>query len=142
MPISQTSTLSKPVGDEQVPFDTFSYFRARAKRFAYEVAIKEFQKSGLSKAQLSRRLGKGSDRVSKMLAGPGNWTIDTLADLLFAISGGVPTFGIAYPLEKPVRNYRQPTWLGSVTPTKTSNGSFVSISGSAAPPQPTLFTNR
>lgn len=90
MSISQTTTLSKPTGAEQVPFDTFSYFRARAKRFAYELAIKEFKKSGITKADLARRLGKGADRVSKMLAGPGNWTIDTLADLLFAIAGGNP----------------------------------------------------
>ncbi|MDR3420464.1 MAG: hypothetical protein P4L80_04355 [Xanthobacteraceae bacterium] len=114
MSISQITTLSKPQGDEEVPIDTFAYFRARAKRFAYELAIKEFQKSGVTKATLGRRLGKKPDRVSKMLAGPGNWTIETLADLIFATSGGVPTFGVAHPLDRPIRNFKQPQWLTDI----------------------------
>jgi hypothetical protein len=114
MNISQTTSLSKPVGDERVPVETYSYFRARAKRFAYELAIKEFEKSNISKATLARRLGKGADRVSKMLAGPGNWTIDTLADLFFATSGGMPTFGVVHPLDQPIRNFRQPQWLTEI----------------------------
>jgi hypothetical protein len=133
MPISQTTTLSKPSDDNRVPVETYAYFRARAKRFAYELAIREFKKSNITKATLARRLGKGADRVSKMLAGPGNWTIDTLADLLFATAGGFPTFGVTYPLDKPPRNFRQPDWLdGSIT-SSTSNGTFINF---ARPDQP------
>jgi hypothetical protein len=137
MRISQTTSLSKPTGDDEVPFDTYSYFRARAKRFAYDIVIKEFKKSGISKATLARRLGKGADRVSKMLAGPGNWTIDTLAELLFAISGGVPTFAVSYPLERPIRNFRRPEWLDytQASKTGTANGAFLDLRFGDAPSQ-------
>jgi hypothetical protein len=140
MPTSQTTLLSKPSGDKTVPFHTYSYFRARAKRGAYEVAIREFQKSKLTKATLARRLGKGADRVSKMLAGPGNWTIDTLADLLFAISGGVPTFGVSYPLERPPRNYRQPDWLQCNAPNTTNTTFIVNFNPPDQPERPITFT--
>lgn len=102
---SQTSTLSKPTPGERVPPETFAYLRARAKRHAYELVIKELRASGISRAELARRLGKDPSRVSKMLGGPGNWTIATESDLLFAISGAVPTFGIERPLDRPARNY-------------------------------------
>jgi hypothetical protein len=111
MSTSQTSSLSKPTGCEKVPLGTLAYFRARAKRRAYDLVIKEFKKSGLSQADLARRLGKGTDRICKLLGGPGNWTLDTVSDLLFAISGAEPKYGLDYALDKPARNFRQPEWL-------------------------------
>lgn len=97
--------MHKPIPGEQVPADTRDYFRSRAKRHAYDLVMRELQKSGITRAELARRLGKGADRVSKMLGGPNNWTIITLADLLFAIGAGVPTYGVDYPLDKPTRNF-------------------------------------
>jgi hypothetical protein len=81
--------------------------RARAKRHAYDLVMREFKKSGITRAELARRLfgSKGADRISRMLGGPGNWTIKTMSDLLFAISAGEPTYGIAYPLDKAARNF-------------------------------------
>jgi hypothetical protein len=66
--------------------------------------MRELSRSGITRAELARRLGKGADRVSRMLGGPANWTIITLADLLFAIGGGVPAYGVDYPLDRPRRN--------------------------------------
>jgi hypothetical protein len=63
--------------------------------------MEEFTKSGLSQADLARRLGKGTDIVCRLLGGPGNWTLDTLSDLMFAISGAAPVFSKDYPLNKP-----------------------------------------
>jgi hypothetical protein len=89
---------------------------ARAKRRAYNLVIREFKKSGISKAELARRLGKGADRVSKMLAGPGNWTIATVSELLFAICGGEPKWDLAFPLDKAKRNDTRPEWLTPDSP--------------------------
>lgn len=105
MTTSPTATLSKPVPGQPVPTDTLAYFRARAKRFAYDLVIRELNRSQISKAEIARRLGKDLGGVSRMLGGPGNWTIATISDLLFAVSGGVPTYGIDYPLDRPARNY-------------------------------------
>src|SRR6476620_8103448 len=107
MPTSRTTMLSKPTGAEPIKATTFGYLRARTKRRAYDLVIREFKKSGLTQADLARRLGKPhrTDQISKLLSGPGNWTLDTVADLLFAISGGTPKFDVEYPLDKPKRNY-------------------------------------
>jgi len=103
--------LRSPTGDDRVPLGTFGYFQARNKRNAYDLVMEEFTKSGLSQADLARRLGKGTDIVCRLLGGPGNWTLDTLSDLMFAISGAAPVFGKDYPLNKLRRNQRGPTWL-------------------------------
>jgi hypothetical protein len=113
MTTSQLVTLSKPTENERIPLGTFAYFRARNRRRSYDLVIKEFKKSGLSQAALARRMGKGTDRICKLLAAPGNWTEDTVSDLLFAISGAERRNELDYPLDKPARNFRQPEWLSS-----------------------------
>jgi hypothetical protein len=113
MPTSRAIFLSKPANGEKVLPETFAYMTARAKRRAYNLVIREFKKSGISKAELARRLGKGADRVSRMLGGPGNWTIATVAELLFAICGAEPKWDLDFPLDKAKRNDTRPEWLNS-----------------------------
>jgi hypothetical protein len=103
--------LSNPTGSDRVPVGTLGYFQARNKRRAYSLVMKEFKKSGLSQADLARRLGKGPDVVCRLLAAPGNWTLDTVSDLLFAISGSVPAFSVEYPLSGSQRDQVGPEWL-------------------------------
>jgi hypothetical protein len=99
------------VGAERVPPETLGYFQARNKHNAYDLVMKEFEESGLSQADLARRLGKAPEVICRLLGGPGNWTLDTLSDLMFAISGAVPVYGKAYPLGEPPRNQMGPIWL-------------------------------
>jgi hypothetical protein len=106
-----TTAPSKPTGADRIPIGTLGYFRARNKHRVYDLVVKEFKKAGISQADLARRLGLGTDRVCRMLGAPGNWTLDTASDLLFAISGAEPTYGLAYPLERPKSNWRAPDWL-------------------------------
>jgi hypothetical protein len=115
MTTSRTTFLSKPVAGETVLPETFAYLRGRAKRQAYNLVVREFKKSGISKTELAKRLGKTLPEVSRMLGGPANWTIVTVTDLLFAISGGVPKWEIEFPLDKPRRNATRPSWLSSDT---------------------------
>lgn len=42
---------------------------------------------GLDQQWLADRLGKDKSRVSRLLKGPGNWTLDTVGDLLEAMGG-------------------------------------------------------
>ncbi len=81
MSISRASTLSEPAGTDEVAAGTLAYFRARLKQRIYSLAIKEFKKSGLSQADLARRLGKEPAQVSRLLSGPGNLTLETVSDL-------------------------------------------------------------
>jgi len=108
-----TSLLSEPAGAERVPLGTLAYFRARSRGRVYDLVVGEFVRSGLSQADLARRLGKGPDVICRWLGSPGNWSLDTVSDLLFAISGAEPTLGVRYPLKEARKNYDRPEWLES-----------------------------
>jgi hypothetical protein len=106
-----TSRLSKPRGRERIPSGAFAYLRARNKMRMFSMVHNELSKAGLSQAELAARMGKGTDRICKLLGAPGNWTADTFSDLLFAIKGGIPEYRVTYPLDAPKRNDNQPHWL-------------------------------
>jgi hypothetical protein len=107
MTTSQISSLSEPVGTNKVPRGTLAYFRARLKHRVYSLVLKEFKKSGLTQADLARRLGKEPAQVCRMLSGPGNLTLDSVSDLLFSTSGAELGLSTAYPLRAPQRNATQ-----------------------------------
>ena len=111
MTYSQITMLSNPIGSEKVPVGTFSYFRSRNRHSLYSLVVGEFKKSGLSQADLARRLGKKPDVVCRWLASPGNWRLDTVSDLLFAISGAEADYSIRFPLEQGARNDTRPQWM-------------------------------
>lgn len=79
----------------------------------FNLVQREFQRSGISQADLAERMGKGADRVCRLLGSPGNWTLDTVSDLLFAMSGAEINYDVAHPLDKPVRNQTKPEWCDS-----------------------------
>src|SRR5688572_5709127 len=110
----QTTWLSKPSGAERVPPTTLAYFRARAQHRLHELILNEFRASGLSQADLARRMGKGTDQLCRWLGAPGNWTVNTISDLLFAMSGGEADYSVAHPLDAPKRNSNAPDWITPV----------------------------
>lgn len=110
-----TSTVSKPTDDDRIPRSTLGYFQARNKHRIYELVLETFLKSNISQATLARRLGKGTDQICRWLGAPGNWSLDTVSDLIFAIDGGEVDYGIGYPLERHPRNMRRPDWAESPT---------------------------
>jgi hypothetical protein len=100
MNTSQASWLTKPEGDEKISIGVFGYINARIRQRAYDLVIREFRKSGITQAQLCRRWGKTADYVSRFLSRPGNWEINTYTEALFAISGAIPVYNVAYAPEK------------------------------------------
>ena len=72
---------------DRIPAHTLSYVGERARNRFYDFVLKRFAESGMSKADLARKIGKGPDRVNRLLGAPGNWTIETIAELLAGISG-------------------------------------------------------
>jgi transcriptional regulator with XRE-family HTH domain len=100
MSTSPTTSLSEPTGSDKVPRGTFAYFRARLKHRVYSLLIGEFKRSKLSQADLCRRLDMEPAQLSRLLSGPGNLTLETTSDLLFAMSGAELSLSTAYPLAK------------------------------------------
>jgi transcriptional regulator with XRE-family HTH domain len=100
MSISAITELSKPGGDSKISAGTFAYINTRTLLRAYTLVSKELKESGITQAQLARRLGKAPEVVSRMLSRPRNWELKTFSELLFAISGAVLTFSISRPLER------------------------------------------
>src|SRR4051812_2691532 len=98
MRTSQFTGLSEPVSDDKISAGTLAYISTRVQSWAYSLVVQEFKNSGITQAQLARRLGKGQDLVSRMLSRPGNWELKTFAEFLFAISGAVLKFSIERPL--------------------------------------------
>lgn len=117
----KTFSLFKPEGEHRIPRSTLAYFQARNKHRVYECVIDQFIKSGLSQAALARRLGKGTDQISRWLGAPGNWTLDTLSDFLFATVAGEPEYSVSFPLDKPKRNISQPDWSLDIPQIRLSN---------------------
>lgn len=113
MPTSQTSSLSKPSGVDRIAPWELAYFEARNRSRVHELVLNEFQKSGMSQADLARRLNKQPAVISRLLGAPGNWGLDTISDLLFAISGAEVRYAVQYPLDGAARNYCIPDWLGT-----------------------------
>lgn len=117
----KTGLLSKPKTGERISPNALSYLRTRTRLRLFDLVIKNFKASKITQADLAERLGKGTDRICKLLGAPGNWTVDTATDLLFAIDGCVLEPQGSYPLDKPIRNDTIPYYLEkSSPPTKAS----------------------
>src|SRR5438105_2653319 len=86
-----TSFLSKPLGKDdarRIPEWMIDYVRERSQQDIHSLILREFRRAGITQATLAARLGhETADRVCRHLRSPANWTIGTIAELLFAISG-------------------------------------------------------
>src|SRR5262245_56688638 len=80
----RTTSLAEPTGTGKISRGTLTYVRGRNQHRAYDLVIRELKKSGITQADLARRLDKGQDAISRLLSRPRNWELDTLSDLLFA----------------------------------------------------------
>ncbi|MGD9540711.1 MAG: hypothetical protein AB7V61_07225 [Methylocystis sp.] len=110
--MSQSATfLYKPFARDQIDVATLAYFRQRNRGRIYSLVLDEFVQSGLTQADLAARLGKRPEIICRWLGSPGNWGIDTVSDLLFAIKGAEAEYSIHYPLDEPPSNYCEPEWL-------------------------------
>jgi hypothetical protein len=98
MNTSPTTGLSEPVGSAKISLGTLGYVRARNRQRQFDLVIREFKRTGITQAELARRLGKSPEVISRLLARPTNWEADTFGDLLFGISGAVPAYRLEHPL--------------------------------------------
>jgi hypothetical protein len=103
MPISPTPFPSGMIDDGEIPAGKLAYFRERLKNRLHEIILLEFLQQqdayGLTKAELGRRIGKPPERITRLLAAPGNWTLDTASDLLLGM-GSELDFSVALLVDK------------------------------------------
>lgn len=80
-----------PITSRDAPISTYvlTYERQRLRNAIHHIVIEHFMaeaaKSGLTKAELARRLNKRPEQITRCLSAPGNWTLDTVCDLMLAM---------------------------------------------------------
>ena len=112
--------LSEILNGDKIPLGTLAYFRERFRDHLYDLVMEEFLKqdaeNSLTRAEVARRIGRRPEQITRWFAAPGNWTLETVSDLLLAISKSEPEVNLL-PLEgRATRNYR-----GEKSPTSLSN---------------------
>lgn len=98
MTISPLTVLFKPTGSEKISRGTLGYICARARQRAYNLLVSEFKKSGMSQADLAKRLDKAPEIICRWLNRPSNLELDTLSAAVFALNGGILTFVVSHPV--------------------------------------------
>jgi hypothetical protein len=86
-------------GDAPLAEDTLIYFRERFRRRLHQLILEEFvrlEAAGISRAHLARRINRKPEQITRWLAAPGNWTLDTVSDLLLAMGGEVSLDGVEH----------------------------------------------
>lgn len=94
------------------------FFRERLRHRFFEFLLHKFtveQENGLTKAKLSRRIGKTPDVVNRWLGAPSNLTLDTISDLLIGISTEELEMGASSLLNRKPANYKHLAEFGGLT---------------------------
>ncbi|MDX0911906.1 hypothetical protein GOE02_21545 [Sinorhizobium medicae] len=103
-----SSILAEPQGEERLSPKTLAYVSEAAREQLYDLVVRTCIETGVTKAVLAKRLGKDPAQISRLLGAPGNWTIDTCAELLFAINGSMLDAQAYLPTRKAISNRRTP----------------------------------
>ena len=100
--ISQTHSTSDVVLEETTLAER-AYFQERCRNRVYDVVVTAFLESGIKKAELAKRISKRPEQLTRLLSNPGNWTLDTISDLLLGIGRAELKIGLSYPFEQPAK---------------------------------------
>lgn len=112
-----TFTLSKPQDNSRIPSGVQAFVSEKLKNDLYDLVLRKFKDSGITQSELAERLGRDKALLSRQLSTASNWTIDTIAKMLFAIDGSVLVLSTMDPDAPNSANYTQPSWLqGRIPP--------------------------
>jgi hypothetical protein len=125
-------SLSKPEQGVNINLFDLGYVRTRNKNKAHSLLLEIFKESGLSKADLAKKLGKKPEQITRWLAGPGNLKLDTLSDLIFAMKGEFFVVNCKDELARGKSNRRSPAWLSLPVDVKKWEQVPVTLDSSAA----------
>jgi hypothetical protein len=113
--MSQTIDFLSEIADgSPIPAGKIAYFEARLRNDLYNFVIGKFlekEKRGeITKAKLARRIGYDPAQLSRVLGAPGNWTLNTISNLLLGISAEELKPYSESLLDRPRRNHKVPDW--------------------------------
>lgn len=111
----RTPFLSEIESGQPVPISKLAYFRERFRDRLYELVVSEFLKQEragtLTKAEVARRTGRKPEQITRWLGAPGNWTLETVSDLMLAISKAELNFSLAPLRNRPQANFPGAEWI-------------------------------
>ena len=86
---SQQMSLLSDLTEKPIPESTLAYFRARLQNrlhaLVLEAFIKQSEEKQLTQIELAERIGRAPEQVNRWLGAAGNWTLDTISDLMVGI---------------------------------------------------------
>ncbi|MDP1678578.1 MAG: hypothetical protein Q8L02_00360 [Candidatus Nitrotoga sp.] len=90
MPVYQKPISSKVQDVESIiPLGTLAYFRGRFSNKIHELVLEKFaaleREEKMNRAELARKIRRKPEQITRWLGSPGNWTLDTLSDLLLGM---------------------------------------------------------
>ena len=106
----KTPVKSEISGDEPLSDYALGYLNQRVRNSFYHYVLRRFhdaaERENLTKTKLAKRLGITPSRVTRLLASPSNWTLDTVSELLVGICREeLKPHSDSY-LGRPERNYQ------------------------------------
>jgi hypothetical protein len=129
----QTPLATGLLSDEPLEPQHLGYLHARTQNKAHdcvlEVFLEEAKERGVNKAHIARRLGKRPEVIGRWLTAPGNWELDTLAELLGSMG---------YEVEFRARSLRHPN-LPNRIHEMAATSAPTSVAASAERPRPQYF---
>lgn len=100
MTTSPTAFLHEIVNYQPIPAGKLAYFRARLQDRIYNLVTREFLRkenaNQMSRSDLADRLGKDPAQITRHFASPGNWTLDTISDLLLGVAASELEIGLSH----------------------------------------------
>ena len=88
---------------------------------------------------LAERIGKKPSQLTKWLAGPGNWTLDTISNLLFAIDAELDFHISPFAKKSKSNEFHDLNWP-VVPPAKETSKTVDTTGGTVILPSPAQLT--
>jgi hypothetical protein len=92
-----TSRSREGHGGDRIPLRTLEFFRNRFRAQLFDLVLSEYKKQaqkGFTKRDLARRINRRPEQITRWLGAPSNWTLETVSDLLLAISEAEPSVSL------------------------------------------------
>lgn len=84
MTTSLTQAMSA-IAEPRIDAYWVGYFRENLRGEIYSQVVEAFEQSGLTKADLARKLDRRPEQITRWLSAPSNLEADTISDLLLAL---------------------------------------------------------